>query len=68
MPVGGKSGSEPDRLRVRNETRRHRSRQTEAEKTARPRRARHHHNVYVVELDGAVVDHARFRALPEGQP
>ena len=26
-----------------------------------PRRARHHHNVYVIELDGAVLNHARFR-------
>ncbi|MEO8144885.1 MAG: hypothetical protein ABI654_11785, partial [Betaproteobacteria bacterium] len=29
---------------------------------ARPaRRKRHHHNVYVIELDGAVLNHARFR-------
>jgi len=27
-----------------------------------PRRARHRHNVYVIELDGAVLNHARFRA------
>ena len=26
------------------------------------RRARHGHNVYVIELDGAVLNHARFRA------
>ena len=25
------------------------------------RRTRHHHNVYVIELDGAVLNHARFR-------
>ena len=30
-------------------------------KPAAPRRARHHHNVYVIELDGAVLNHARFR-------
>ena len=31
-------------------------------KARAPRRARHHHNVYVIELDGAVLNHARFRA------
>ncbi len=29
---------------------------------AKPRRPRHHHNVYVIELDGRVLNHARFRA------
>lgn len=29
---------------------------------ARPRRKKHHHNVYVIELDGRVLNHARFRA------
>ena len=37
-----------------------------ASKLAPPRRARHHYNVYVIELDGAVLDSARFRkANPE---
>ena len=35
-------------------------------KSAKPRRKprarRDHHNVYVIELDGRVLDHARFRA------
>jgi len=31
-------------------------------KPAKPRRVRHHHNVYVIELDGRVLNHARFRA------
>ncbi len=31
-------------------------------KPAKPRRTRHHHNVYVIELDGRVLNHARFRA------
>ena len=31
-------------------------------KRAKPRRPRAHHNVYVIELDGAVLNHARFRA------
>ena len=35
-------------------------------KSAKPRRkpraSRHHHNVYVIELHGRVLDHARFRA------
>ena len=30
-------------------------------KPAAPRRARARHNVYVIELDGAVLNHARFR-------
>ena len=30
-------------------------------KPAAQRRARHHHCVYVIELDGAVLNHARFR-------
>ena len=30
-------------------------------KRAAPRRARARHNVYVIELDGAVLNHARFR-------
>ena len=36
-------------------------------KRTRPsRHGRHHHNVYVIELDGAVLNHARFRkANPE---
>ena len=35
-------------------------------KPAAKRRPRHHHNVYVVELDGAVLNSARFRkANPE---
>jgi len=32
-----------------------------------PRRARHHHNVYVIELDGAVLNHARFRNANPGR-
>ena len=37
-----------------------------APKAAAPRRARQRHNVYVIELDGAVLNHARFRnANPE---
>ena len=32
-----------------------------APKTKAPRRKRHHHNVYVIELDGAVLNHSRFR-------
>jgi len=40
--------------------------QKPASKPASKRRARHHHNVYVIELDGAVLNHARFRnANPE---
>ena len=31
-------------------------------KPAGKRRARNHHNVYVIELDGRVLNHARFRA------
>ena len=27
----------------------------------KPRAKRHHHNVYVIELDGRVLNHARFR-------
>ena len=37
-----------------------------APKAAAPRRTRQRHNVYVIELDGAVLNHARFRnANPE---
>ena len=32
-----------------------------AKKAARPRRKKHHHNVYVIELDGRVLNHTRFR-------
>ena len=32
-----------------------------APKAKAPRRKRDHHNVYVIELDGAVLNHARFR-------
>jgi hypothetical protein len=32
-----------------------------ARKKPESRRARHHHHVYVIELDGAVLNHARFR-------
>ena len=39
---------------------------TQKKKRAAPRRARARHNVYVIELDGAVLNHARFRnANPE---
>jgi hypothetical protein len=33
-----------------------------ARKSAKPRAPRARHNVYVIELDGRVLDHARFRA------
>ena len=36
-------------------------------KAAVPRHARHHHNVYVIELDGAVLNHARFRNANPGR-
>ena len=32
-----------------------------AAKAKPARRKRHHHNVYVIELDGAVLNHTRFR-------
>ncbi len=35
---------------------------TPRKKPAAPRRARARHNVYVIELDGAVLNHARFRS------
>ena len=34
---------------------------TPKKKPAAPRRPRPHHNVYVIELDGAVLNHVRFR-------
>ena len=34
---------------------------TPKKKPATRRRPRQHHNVYVIELDGAVLNHARFR-------
>ena len=33
-----------------------------ASSAKKPRRPRAHHNVYVIELDGRVLEHARFRA------
>ena len=35
---------------------------TRAAKPKKPRGPRAHHNVYVIELDGRVLEHARFRA------
>ena len=35
---------------------------TPAAKPKKPRAKRAHHNVYVIELDGRVLNHARFRA------
>ena len=37
-------------------------RETKQKKAKAPARKRHHHNVYVIELDGRVLNHARFRA------
>lgn len=40
---------------------------TPKKKPAAPRRARARHNVYVIELDGAVLNHARFRNANPGR-